>query len=119
MKSGLLATVIVAALASGQLSAHHSYAAYDTTQMLEVAGIIIEFKYVSPHSLLKIRADVGQLVTAEWLAASALKRRGIEPETLNSGDRVVLRGNPRRDFAESGILNLKGSRRLSDDWTWP
>ena len=87
--------------------------------MIEVVGILAEFKYVSPHSLLKVKADDGQLVTAEWLAASALKRNGIEPETLKSGDRVVLKGNPRYDFAESGVLNLKGSRRLSDDWTWP
>ena len=119
VKRGLLATAFVAAVAGGQLSAHHSYAAYDRDRIVEIGGVIEEFKVVSPHSLLKVRGDDGQLCTAEWLAASALKRRAVESDTLKSGDRVILRGNPRYDFVESGILNLKGVQRPSDGWTWP
>ena len=119
MKRGLLATAIAAAVAGGQLSAHHLYAVYDRDRLIEVVGTIAEFKDVSPHSLLKVKADDGRLYTAEWLAASALKRRGIEPDTLKSGDSLILKGNPRYDFTESGILNLKGIQRRSDEWTWP
>ena len=119
MKRGFWTMAIVAVMAGSQLSAHHSYAAYDRTRVIEYAGVIEEFKVVSPHSLLRVKGDDGHLYTGEWLAASLLKRRGVEPGTLQIGDRVILKGNPRYDIAESGIVNLKGVQRMSDGWTWP
>jgi hypothetical protein len=119
MKRLLWTLATIAAMAGGELSAHHSYAAYDRERLVEIEGVIAEFKVVSPHSLLKVRADEGQFYTGEWLAAGALKHRGVEPDTLKSGDKVILKGNPRRDFSDSGILNLKGVQRPSDGWSWP
>ena len=63
---------------------------------------------VAPHSLLKVRGDDGHLYTAEWQSPVGLKRSGIEPGTLRKGDRVILKGNPRRDFTESRVVNFKG-----------
>jgi hypothetical protein len=36
-----------------------------------------------------------------------LKRSGIESGTFKNGDEVILKGNPRRDFAESGVVNFR------------
>ncbi|MEO8257530.1 MAG: DUF6152 family protein [Acidobacteriota bacterium] len=119
MKWGLCTVAIIAAMAAGRVSAHHSYAAYETDRILEVEGVIEDFEVVAPHSLLRVKSDDGRLYTAEWQSPIGLKRIGVQADTLRKGDRVVLKGNPRRDFAGSGVVNFKGVTRASDGWTWP
>ena len=118
MKRTVCAAVILAAMAGGRASAHHSYAAYDTTRFVDIEGVIDEFKVMSPHTLLMVKAEDGRIYKGEWLAAAALQRNGIDAGTLKAEERIVIRGNPRRDFGESGIMNLKGVRRPADGWTW-
>ena len=119
MKRTLCTAAIIAATMGGSTSAHHSYAAYDRSRIVEIEGVIEDFEQVAPHSLLKVRADDERLYTAEWLAPIGLRRAQIEPDTLKKGDRVVLTGNPRRDFDETSVLNFKSVRRLDDGWKWP
>jgi hypothetical protein len=99
------------------MSAHHSYAAYHQDQLLEIRGVIESIEWVSPHTLLKVRT-AERAYTFEWQALQALLRRGISDETLKVGDRVVAKGNPRRDIAESGVIHLKDIERASDGWGW-
>ena len=49
----------------------------------------------------------------------ALQRVGIERDTLEIGQRIIVAGNPHRDFDANGVLNFKSVRRLADGWTWP
>lgn len=118
MKRTICAVLTLAALAGGRASAHHSYSAYDTTRFVDIEGVIDEFKVMSPHTLLKVKAEDGRVYTGEWLATAALKRSGIDAGTLKAEERVVIRGNARRDFNDSGVMNLKGVRRPSDGWVW-
>jgi hypothetical protein len=118
VKRTICAAAILAAMVGGRASAHHSYAAYDTTRFVDIDGVIDEFKVMSPHTLLIVRAGDGRTYTGEWLATAALKRSGIDAGTLKAEERVVIRGNARRDFNESGVMNLKGVRRPADGWTW-
>jgi hypothetical protein len=118
VKRTILTVAILAAMASGRASAHHSYAAYDTTRFVEIEGIISEFKVMSPHTLLTVKGHDGRLYTGEWLATAALKRSGIDAATLSAEQRVVIIGNPRRDIDESGVMNLKGVLRPVDGWAW-
>jgi hypothetical protein len=119
MRWGLCIVAIIAAVAAGKVSAHHSYAAYQTDRIVEIEGVIEDFEVVAPHSLLRVKADDANVYTAEWQSPIGLKRIGVEPGTLKKGDRVVLKGNPRRDFAESRVVNFKGVTRPADGWTWP
>jgi hypothetical protein len=120
MTRTLIAVAIAASLAgASRVSAHHSYAAYDTTRLVEIEGTIEEFQYLSPHSLLRVRDRDGRLYVFEWLAINAMKRWSIEADTLKKGEHVIVGGNPRRDFDESGIVNCKSVRRPADDWKWP
>jgi len=120
MKGGLcLAAVVVAVVAGGRVSAHHSYAAYETDRIVEVSGVVESFAVVAPHSLLKVMAADERVYTAEWQSPIGLKRIGVEPGTLKAGDWIILKGNPRRDFAESGVVNFKSVIRPSDGWMWP
>jgi hypothetical protein len=115
----LLWALAIAAAAVGPAAAHHSYAAYDRERLMEIDGIIEDFEVRAPHTLLKVRSDDGRLVTAEWGAPTVLERFGIGPKTLAPGERVVITGNPHREFDRNGVVNLKSIRRLSDGWKWP
>jgi hypothetical protein len=115
----IYAIAIIASAAGNSTSAHHSYAPYDLTRTVEIEGVIEEFEWIAPHSLLKVRSDEARLYTAEWRAPVGLQRIGIERDTLKEGERIVITGNPRRDFDESRILNFKSVRRLADGWRWP
>ena len=85
---------IAAAAAGAPLSAHHSYSAYHTDRLVEIEGVIDEFEWRAPHSLLKVKADDGQLYIFEWQAPLSLQRRGVQQDTLKAGDRIVVTGNP-------------------------
>ena len=119
MKHLLLVLAIVAAAAGGSLSAHHSYSAYEVGRLVEIEGVIDEFEWRAPHSLLKVKADDGGMYIFEWQAPLSLQRRGIQQDTLKPGDRIVVAGNPHRDFEQNRILNFKSVRRLADGWKWP
>jgi hypothetical protein len=118
MKRVLWVLAIVGVVATGRVAAHHSYAAYDNARLVDIEGVVEDFKVLSPHSLLKVKADDGRVYTFEWLATNGMTRLGISQDTIKTGEHLVASGNPRRDFDESGILNCKLVRRMSDGQTW-
>jgi hypothetical protein len=119
MKQVVIALAIAAAASGGSLSAHHSYSAYETNRLVEVEGVIEDFDWRAPHSLLKVRGDDSQLFIFEWQAPLGLQRRGIQQDTLKKGERVHAKGNPHRDFEQNRILNFKSVERLADGWKFP
>ena len=87
--------------------------------IVEIEGVIDEFEWRAPHSLLKVKTDDGSMHIFEWQAPGSLQRRGVQQDTLKTGDRIVVGGNPHREFEQNRILNFKSVRRLSDGWKWP
>jgi hypothetical protein len=115
----LFALVITSAAAASSLSAHHSYSAYHMDRIVEVEGVLEEFEWRAPHSLLKVRAEDASMHIFEWQAPLSLQRRGIEQDTLKTGDRIVATGNPHREFERNRVLNVKSVQRIADGWKWP
>jgi hypothetical protein len=118
MKRALCA-LLLTAVAGTSVIAHHSYAAYDRERVIDVEGVVESFEWISPHSFLKVKADDGRLYIGEWRAAAAMQRTGVEKDTIQPGDRVVMSGNPKRDIDVSGIVNIRSVRRPADGWKWP
>ena len=119
MRRVLFAIAIATVAAGSFVSAHHSYSAYHVDRLVEVEGVIDDFEWRAPHSLLRVKADDASLYIFEWQAPLSLQRRGIQQDTLKPGDRIVITGNPHREFEQNRILNFKSVRRLSDGWKWP
>ena len=119
MRQALFMLAIAAAAAGSSLSAHHSYAAYDTNRIMHVEGVLEEFGWVAPHSLIKVKDEDGRLYIFEWQAPGSLQRRGVQQDTLKRGDRLVLTGNPHRGFDQNRILNFTSMERPADGWKWP
>jgi hypothetical protein len=119
MQRAVFVLGILTITAATSLSAHHSYAAYEMAQLLEIEGTLDEFDWRAPHSMLRIISDEGALYIFEWQASGSLQRRGIRSDTLKKGDRVVVAGNPHREFERNRIVNLKSAQRPADGWKWP
>lgn len=117
MKHVLCAVLSMAALGAASTSAHHSYSAYDRDTVIEIDGVLEEFVWAAPHSLLKVRAGE-RLYTFEWQGTSSLRRRGLRSDFFTAGDLLVVTGNPRRDIAASGFVALRSVRRPADGWSW-
>ena len=89
------------------LQAHHSTAVFALDKMIELRGVIVDFKLRSPHSSLIVdgRAFVnGQASGAgverweiEWEALPPLRTAGVEATTFRPGDAVTIVGSPHRD----------------------
>jgi hypothetical protein len=114
----ILVTALAAAIVSGARPvAHHSYSGY-SPHPIEIEGTLERFERVNPHAFLKVRAADGVLYMGEWVNVRRLEQYGIGPDALRAGDRLVLTGLPRLDIAESGLITVRGIRRVSDGWTW-
>jgi hypothetical protein len=57
MRRVLFAIAIAAVAAGSFVSAHHSYSAYHVDRLVEVEGVIDDFEWRAPHSLLRVKAD--------------------------------------------------------------
>ena len=92
----LLITLVVPAFA------HHGNAAYDTKTVV-VKGIVTEWKWTNPHTILKFDAkdESGNIVhwLAEWNNPSTLSNFGITVKSFKVGEEVTV---TMRGMAKSG-----------------
>ena len=89
-------------------SAHHSFAThYDTSNVVEVNGVLSSVKMRSPHSFFEVDVVTEGGETETWEveahAVPILRRLGISKETLKVGDTVMFRG-PRSRRPEKLLL---------------
>jgi len=124
MKGRLIILLVAAAalLTSFQLYAHHSFAAtYFEDKQQTIEGDIVQFMFRNPHSFIHVEGkdEKGQPVrwAVEWGGGGQLGRQGVTRETLKSGDRVIIVGNPGRNPADHRLRMLR-LKRTSDNYTW-
>ena len=119
------AALLVAMLGGSGASAHHSAAVqYDVDKTISLAGVVKEFRFINPHSIVRVAVtdDKGVEVvwSAEWVPTTILRRMGLKPDAVKAGERVTIRGNPARDgahdlllqqltFADGRVLGMAGA----------
>ena len=112
------AAVVAASLNLSQAQAHHSYAAFDRCTPLSLEGEIDSVEWVNPHIRIHLRTDDVPSYFVEWFSLIQLEQAGLVAETLKSGDRIVVTGNPLRDQSKKVLSLLTEIRRPSDGWSW-
>ena len=99
----LLRCVAIATIAGPfAASAHHSFPAhYVAGGNVVLEGTVTEFLWRNPHSFihLEVANEQGEpeLWALEWHNTVIMARMGFTPDTIQSGDEVVVSGNPARD----------------------
>jgi hypothetical protein len=101
--------------------AHHSGAAFDRAQRVEVQGTVERVEWSSPHARLYVTAtgEDGVAVTWDFELPSpvTLMRRGWSRTALPIGAAVTVTGSPARDFPHiaiaTGVIDASGKRLFS------
>jgi hypothetical protein len=90
---------------SPPLSAHHSYAMFDSTKQLTLGGNVRDFQWTNPHCFLQIliqRSGATQEWSIQMDNPQALYRKGWRPGSVKAGDKLTVVIHPTRDGSHSG-----------------
>lgn len=109
MKMILPALLALGVLSGGPVLAHHSFAPYENTLQIKLAGVVSEFKWVNPHVYIEI--DAADEKTGEkrhWLiegaSTSILNRAGWKFNMIKPGDRITVIVSPLRNGEPAALL---------------
>jgi hypothetical protein len=85
----------IIAVAADLTFGHHGWSGYDSSQVLNLTGVIQEAGYEHPHAYVKM-----QVRDKLWLIVlappSRMERRGVSREALAVGTTVTVVGYPHR-----------------------
>jgi hypothetical protein len=88
--------------------AHHSFAMFDQSKVLYLAGTVKEFDLVNPHAWLQIMVSDGKNETTTWSfeggSVPQLLRLGWSKDNLKPGDVVQVGYRPMKDGSHGGQL---------------
>lgn len=77
-------------------SAHHGYAAFDTTTVVTFHGTVTDFHFVNPHCVVEfdVKDDQGKVQNwkGELSSSSHLAPRGWSANSLEAGDEITIAG---------------------------
>ncbi len=108
----LRATALLWAVMALPALAHHSFAMFDQTREVTLAGTVVDFQWTNPHAFIHIEVPAGagggtEVWEIELNSPNNLKRQGWKSSSLKAGDKVTLLANPLRDAAKKGGLFIK------------
>jgi len=102
--SRVMAVALAALALAVPASAHHSTAAFDTSQVVRIEGTVTQFRWINPHASFKLEgtAEGGPdgVWTVEMTAPNVLINTGWKRTSLREGDKVVAYVNPLRNADE-------------------
>jgi hypothetical protein len=114
MKNRLMQIVVrglaIASLIAGGTSlalAHHSAAAFDSTQRKDITGTVKKFDYSNPHTWvwLDVTNEQGSVETwgVEGMSPNFLNRRGWTRNTIKPGDKLTITIRPMKNGEKGGM----------------
>lgn len=105
VKAIWLVGISAAAFAAPAL-AHHSFAMFDATKTVEMAGVVKEFQWTNPHAWLIVTISDQQGKATDWQlemgGPGGLARQGWRPKTVVPGDKVTVKHHPLKDGSAGG-----------------
>ena len=108
---------------------HHSFSpVYDDKRTVTVVGVVTQFKFANPHAFMSMDVIDESGKVAKWTVEFAgrlnLSNYGWTVDTIKSGERVTVTGNPthtgsdrlyfRKLVRADGTLLQKGSSQQSN-----
>jgi hypothetical protein len=100
--------VVVLALAV-PVTAHHSFAMFDTAKPVTIIGVVSAFEWTNPHAYIELDVADAKGAVTHWSielgSTSILMRAGWKYNTLKKGDTVTALVSPLRTGAPGSLLN--------------
>lgn len=104
----LYATLVLTAVCSGAVFAHHSYGMFDREKEQTVSGVVQQFEWTNPHSRLMILTTDVKGATQTWTIEigppGQLVRTGWKRNSVKAGDKIDALINPLKDGTPGGRL---------------
>lgn len=95
-------------LVAGPAAAHHSPAAFDLQKTVTIEGVVARYHWASPHVYIDVEGEDATGDKKIWRVEGAwpasLVPYGWSAKTLETGDAVVVTGNPARNTASRMVL---------------
>ena len=111
---GLVLLCALASLPNPPVWAHHSAAQYDGRKRVSYSGTVFKYEWQNPHAWIWLMVPQNdgtmQKVGIECAAPAALRRAGMEWDSVKVGDKVTITAAPLRNGAPAGLL-------VSINWT--
>src|SRR5262245_50227711 len=94
-----LLVIPVLALSVTAARSHHAFSpVYDEKRLITVVGVVTQFRFVNPHAMMimDVTDDTGKVVkwAVEFAGRLNLSEAGWTAESIKSGERVTVTGNP-------------------------
>ena len=104
----VVAVTAIGLVTSAAVRAHHSFAPYETTLQMKLAGVVTNFKWANPHVYMEIDVEAPGGPTRHWLiecaSTSILNRIGWKFNMLKPGDKVTVIVSPLRNGEPAALL---------------
>ncbi len=106
----LATTVCLAGLIGGAdpvVTAHHSFAMFDTANPVTIAGVVTALQWTNPHVYIELDVTEGPSTrhwTIELGSPSILQRGGWKFNTIKPGDRITAVVSPLRSGEPGSLL---------------
>src|SRR5688500_6217355 len=95
-----IGTVLLAAGLAAPVSAHHSFAMFDTAKPVTIEGIVTSFEWTNPHAYIEVDVPDAKGGQTHWSielgSPSILLRAGWKFNILKKGDRITAVVSPLR-----------------------
>jgi len=111
-----------AAMLSQSAQAHHSFAMFDRTKTVTLAGTVKDWQWLNPHTWLQLSVTDSSGKVTEWSiegrSPNVLVRRGWTKSIMATGDKVTVVVYPLKSGEPGGAfvrLTLPGGRELNAD----
>ena len=101
---GLAAAALISA-PGGVAFAHHSFAMFDQTKQVTVAGTVSDFEWTNPHAFIEVKDAENKTWGVELNSPNNLVRQGWKRTIVKVGDKVSVTLNPLRDGKPGGLFN--------------
>ncbi len=102
--------VVLSCTVVASVSAHHSEAGFDKTTIAAFEGIVTGFDWKNPHVYVLVATTQDNGRPVEWRVETSstpiLSRRGWSADSLQPGDRILVRGHPERGTSRNYALLL-------------
>jgi len=94
-----LAAILATFTVSAAAHAHHGWSEYDSAQVLNVSGTIVESGYEHPHGHIRLQAP-GKTWLVVLAPPSRMENRGLPSDMLKNSTQAVVVGYPNRNKPE-------------------
>src|SRR5499427_8919449 len=111
----VIAPLVIAGLALAavavvgvELSAHHSFAAFDMSKEQTITGVVSRFDWTNPHTFIWVDVTNDKGVVESWaiegMSPNYLGRRGWSKNSVKPGEKITISIRPLKEGKTGGMF---------------